>query len=258
MDITNFSELSSANQIITAVEFFLITLFSLYSFRLIGSWAVDRNQIKKLHKLLSKYKKKIQKDSQNATLDISQRYDELFSEINNSSPKLQKIWKSFDESLFKSVVKDKIVIRKYRDANHFFNKKTMVKNFDSKLFKSTADILLFVGIVGSMIAIYFVLVNLDDNAVIKIQTAFKTINDTLILIFSKFSLNEYDITQLIDSFTLLIKVIGVKLWVAILAIILAVIFSYKHKFLQKWLEKNLVDVQQLVDEMFIKKTENKK
>jgi len=125
--------LSDGDKIITFVEVLLIFLFVFYFVKLIFSWLKDRRQINILRKLLIKHRKNIQLKNPNTSLDISEEYPELLEEINNSNPRLQKLWKEFDESLIKKTDGEKFIIRNSIDAEYFFNKGDYLRAFEAAI-----------------------------------------------------------------------------------------------------------------------------
>jgi len=221
-----WSELTDGDKIITSVEVLLIFLFICYMYKLIISWWTDKQQIKILGNLLEKYKIKIKDNYSDGHLDISDEYMEFLEEINNSNPKLQKLWKEFDESLIKSYKDDKFVIRNSIDAEYFFNKKTMISHLGSKLYSSIPGMLLGIGLLGTFTGLYFALIQMDVT----------------------------DVEMLQESIKILINMAGVKFAASIWGLGLSVVFTLTDKQLESGLEKKLDKIQVLVDQMFIRQT----
>lgn len=221
----SWSDLTDGDKIITSVEIFLIILFSWYIGKLIYSWWKDRKQIHILASLLEKYHTKIS-DNNSSHLDISNEYNELLEEINENNPKLQKIWKEFDESLVKKTDGDKFYVRNSIDAEYFFNKKSMISHLGSKMFSSIPGMLLGIGLLGTFTGLYFALIQMDVTNVDKLQ----------------------------ESIKILINMAGVKFAASIWGLGLSVIFTYVDKQLESGLEKKLDRIQVIIDEMFIRET----
>jgi hypothetical protein len=218
--------LSDGDKIITFVEVLLIFLFVFYFVKLIFSWLKDRRQINILRKLLIKHRKNIQLKNPNTSLDISEEYPELLEEINNSNPRLQKLWKEFDESLIKKTDGEKFIIRNSIDAEYFFNKRTMISNLGSKLYSAIPGMLLGIGLMGTFVGLYFALIQLDVGDADKLQ----------------------------DSIKVLINMVGVKFAASIWGLGLSVIFTFIDKYLEFGLEKKLDQIQVSIDQMFVRET----
>ncbi len=218
--------LSDGDKIITFVEVLLILLFIFYFVKLIFSWLKDKRQINILGKLLIKHRKNIQSKNPNASLDISEEYPELLEAINNSNPRLQKLWKEFDESLIKKTDGEKFIIRNSIDAEYFFNKKTMISNLGSKLYSAIPGMLLGIGLMGTFVGLYFALIQLDVSDADKLQ----------------------------DSIKVLINMVGVKFAASIWGLGLSVIFTFIDKYLEFGLEHKLDKIQITIDQMFIRET----
>ena len=218
--------LSDGDKIITFVEVFLILLFVFYFVKLIFSWLKDKRQINILSKLLKKYRKNLLKKNPNTFLDISEEYPELLEEIKNSNPRMEKLWKEFDESLIKKMDGEKVIIRNSIDAEYFFNKKTMISNLGSKLYSAIPGMLLGIGLMGTFVGLYFALIQLDVGDADKLQ----------------------------DSIKVLINMVGVKFAASIWGLGLSVIFTFVDKYLEFGLEKKLDQIQVSIDQMFIRET----
>lgn len=221
-----WSDLSDGDKIITAVEMFLIVLFTWYMIKLIVSWWKDKKQISILSNILEKYRTKIKENYADGHLDISNEYAELLEEINDSNPKLQKLWKEFDESLIKKSDSDKFIVRNSIDAEYFFNKKTMISHLGSKLFSSIPGMLLGIGLLGTFTGLYFALIQMDVTNVDKLQ----------------------------ESIKVLINMAGVKFAASIWGLGLSVVFTYIDKQLESGLEKKLDKMQVVIDQIFIRQT----
>ncbi|MDD3854887.1 anti-phage ZorAB system protein ZorA [Sulfurimonas sp.] len=159
-------------------------------------------------------------------MDISSEYTELLEEINNSNPKLLKLWKEFDESLIKKSDGNAFVIRNSIDAEYFFNKKTMISHLGSKLFASIPGMLLGIGLLGTFTGLYFALIQLDVSDVAKLQ----------------------------DSIKILINMAGVKFAASIWGLGLSVLFTFVDKQLEACLENKLDKIQIMIDQIFIRET----
>ena len=221
-----WSDLSDGDKIITSVEIFLIVLFTWYILKLTISWYKDRKQIKMLATILEKYRVKIKDNHKDGHLDISAEYTELFEEINESDPKLEKLWKEFDESLIKKSYGDTFIVRNSIDAEYFFSKKTMISHLGSKLFSSIPGMLLGIGLLGTFTGLYFALIQMDVTDVGKLQ----------------------------ESIKVLINMAGVKFAASIWGLGLSVIFTYIDKQLESGLEDKLDKVQVMIDQIFIRET----
>ena len=221
-----WSYLSDGDKIITSVEVLLIVLFTWYMIKLITSWKKDKKQINILSNLLEKYRTKIKENYTDGHLDISSEYTELLEEINDSNPKLQKLWKEFDESLIKKADGNKFTIRNSIDAEYFFNKKTMISHLGSKLFSSIPGMLLGIGLLGTFIGLYFALIQMDVTNADKLR----------------------------ESIKILINMVGVKFAASIWGLGLSVIFTYADKQLESGLKKKLDRIQVIIDQIFIRET----
>jgi hypothetical protein len=223
-----WSDLSDGDKIITSVEILLIALFIYYMYTLMVSWWKDREQITILETLLEKYRIKIKENFTDGHLDISNEYVELLEDINNSNPKLQKLWKEFDESLIKKLDNDndKFIVRNSIDAEYFFNKKTMISHLGSKLFASIPGMLLGIGLLGTFTGLYFALIQMDVTNVDKLQ----------------------------ESIKVLINMAGVKFAASIWGLGLSVFFTFIDKKLESGLENKLDNIQIIIDQIFIRET----
>jgi ElaB/YqjD/DUF883 family membrane-anchored ribosome-binding protein len=221
-----WSNLTDGDKIITSVEVFLIFLFTWYMIKLIASWWKDKKQIVILSSLLEKHRNKIKENYPDGHLDISNEYAELLEEINESNPKLQKLWKEFDESLIKKTDGDKFIVRNSIDAEYFFNKKTMISHLGSKLFGSIPGMLLGIGLLGTFTGLYFALIQMDVTNVDKLQ----------------------------ESIKVLINMAGVKFAASIWGLGLSVLFTFVDKLLESGLEKRLDRIQIVIDQIFIRET----
>lgn len=222
----NWSDLTDGDRIISSVELFLIALFFWYGIKLLFSWWKDNKQINILTKLLKKYKDKVKDNYSDGHLDISQEYAELLEEINNSNPKLQKLWKEFDESLIKKSDGENFIVRNSIDAEYFFNKKIMISHLGSKLFSSIPGMLLGIGLLGTFTGLYFALIQLNVS----------------------------DVAELQSSIKVLINMAGVKFAASIWGLGLSVIFTFVDKSLESSLENKVDDIQAMIDQMFIRET----
>ena len=221
-----WSQLSDGDKIITSAEILLIVLFAWYMTKLMISWWKDKKQINTLSKLLEKYREKIRENHADGHLDISNEYTELLEEINDSNPKLQKLWKEFDESLIKKSNGENFAIRNSIDAEYFFNKKTMISHLGSKLFGSIPGMLLGIGLLGTFLGLYFALIQMDVTNVDKLQ----------------------------ESIKILINMAGVKFAASIWGLGLSVLFTIIDKQLESGLEKKLDRIQVVIDQIFIRET----
>jgi len=222
----SWSNLNDGDKIITSVEMFLISLFAWYITKLMLSWGKDRKQINILARLLEKYRTKIKENYTDGHLDISNEYTELLEEINDSNPKLQKLWKEFDESLIKKSDGDKFVVRNSIDAEYFFNKKTMISHLGSKLYGSIPGMLLGIGLIGTFFGLYFALIQMDmSNA-----------------------------KKMTDAIEVLINMAGVKFAASIWGLGLSVFFTFIDKSLESGLENKLDKIQTVIDQIFIRET----
>ena len=223
---STWSKLNDGDKIITSVEVILIILFIWFSIKLILSWWKDRKQIDILSSVLEKYKTEIQENYKDGHLDISNKYIELLEEINDTNPKLQKLWKEFDESLIKKFDGDFFIVRNSIDAEYFFNKKNLITHLGSKMFSSIPGILLGIGLMGTFIGLYFALIQLDVSNAAKLQDSIKT----------------------------LINMVGVKFAASIWGLGLSIIFTFMDKFLESSLEQKLERIQIMIDQIFIRET----
>lgn len=221
-----WSDLSDGDKIITSVEILLIVLFTWYMIKLIISWGKDKKQINILANLLEKYRTKIKENYTDGHLDISNEYTELLEEINDSNPKLQRLWKEFDESLIKKSDSDKFVVRNSIDAEYFFNKKTMISHLGSKLFGSIPGMLLGIGLIGTFFGLYFALIQMDMS----------------------------DAEKMTDAIEVLINMAGVKFAASIWGLGLSVLFTFVDKSLESGLEEKLTKTQIIIDQIFIRET----
>ncbi len=221
-----FELLNDGDKIITSVEVLLILLFIFYFVKLINSWRKDRKQIKILSKLLEKHRKLIKDKHPNSHLDISEDYAELLEEINESNPKLQKLWKEFDESLIKKRDGERFIVRNSIDAEYFFNQTTMIRHLGSKLYNAIPGMLLGIGLMGTFIGLYFALIQLDVS----------------------------DADKLAGSIKILINMVGVKFAASIWGLGLSILFTFSDKFLEFGLENQLNGIQTTIDQMFIRET----
>lgn len=219
-------QLSDGDRIITLVEVFLILLFLFSLIKLYISWRKDKKQIYRLSDLLEKHHKKLKKNHPNSHLDISEEYNELLEEINNSDQKLSKLWKEFDESLIKKSDGEKFIIRNSIDAEYFFNKKTMVSHLGSKLFAAIPGILLGIGLLGTFTGLYFALIQLNVG----------------------------DIEALQGSIKILINMAGVKFAASIWGLGLSILFTIVDKLLEFRLDRKLDHIQILINQLFIRET----
>jgi len=159
-------------------------------------------------------------------LDISDEYAELLEELNDSNPKLQKLWKEFDESLIKKYNGENFTVRNSIDAEYFFNKRTMISHLGSKLFASIPGMLLGIGLLGTFLGLYFALIQMDVTNVAKLQ----------------------------ESIKVLINMVGVKFAASIWGLGLSVLFTILDKQLESMLEKKLDRIQIAIDQIFIRET----
>ncbi len=221
-----WSKISDGDKIITSVEVILIFLFIWFTIKLILSWWKDRKQIGILYNLLEKNRIKIKENYTDGHLDISSEYVELLEEVSDSNPKLQKLWKEFDESLIKKSDGDSFIVRNSIDAEYFFNKKNLITHLGSKMFSSIPGILLGIGLMGTFIGLYFALIQLDVSNATKLQDSIKT----------------------------LINMVGVKFAASIWGLGLSIIFTFMDKFLESSLEEKLERIQIMIDQIFIRET----
>lgn len=246
--------LSLDDKIINSVEIILLLTFLFYSSKLFISFLTDKREIKTLYKLLQEYKNQIKTHDYDTQLDIAYEYDLLCNTINNSSSKMQQLWKRFDRSLLKKREKEEFIIECYRDAEYFFNRETMMENINAKTFTSTADKLLLIGGLGSFIAIYFSVTNLDATQTETLLQALKAINDITALYIQELELLPRQIEHFYNSLYIIFDMIGTKFIASIIALILAMVFTYAHILFMSFLDKKVGMVQILVNQIFMKKT----
>lgn len=219
---THFSlfALNLGDWIITFFILVLVGVFAHNIWKLSKSKATDEKMVVRLYEALEKYKDKMQS-----------QYNEFVAELDvpaQSTNELATLWQEFDESLIKSTNPHtgQVEIRNSIDAEYFFNKHSLLTHLGTKFYASIPSLLLGIGLIGTFVGLFYGLVqlNMDDADTLK------------------------------ESMRTLIHAAGVKFASSIWGLGLSLLFTFYEKRAEGKLEKQIDDIQWLVNIAFTRKT----
>ncbi len=219
---THFSlfALNMGDWIITFFILVLVGVFAHNIWKLSKSKATDEKMVVRLYEALEKYKDKMQS-----------QYNEFVAELGvpaQSTNELATLWQEFDESLIKSTNPHtgQVEIRNSIDAEYFFNKHSLLTHLGTKFYASIPSLLLGIGLIGTFVGLFYGLVqlNMDDADTLK------------------------------ESMRTLIHAAGVKFASSIWGLGLSLLFTFYEKRAEGKLEKQIDDIQWLVNIAFTRKT----
>lgn len=205
------------------ITFFILVLAGVFTYniwKLRQSKITDEKMVVRLHEALEKYKDKMQS-----------QYNEFVAELGvpaQSTNELAALWQEFDESLIKSTNPHtgQVEIRNSIDAEYFFNKHSLLTHLGTKFYASIPSLLLGIGLIGTFVGLFYGLVqlNMDDADTLK------------------------------ESMRTLIHAAGVKFASSIWGLGLSLAFTFYEKRAEGKLEKQIDDIQWLVNIAFTRKT----
>jgi len=199
--------LGMGDWIITGIEVTLIIIFSIYASRLWFSYLKDSKNIK----LLSLEVKKLNNNFS--------YYPEFLNNIRVNG-KISHLWNEFDESLIK---KDN-TIENSLDSAYFFNEHSLASYVGSKFYSAIPGILLGIGLLGTFLALYVALSQLNLGG-----------SDTEVM---KISIIHF------------VEMVGVKFTASVWGVFLSVFFTIYEKTLEGKLSAIIKVLQNDIDQAF--------
>lgn len=205
-------DLDISDWIITGIELALMIIFVYWIIKLYWSYRSDAKNTQllyyetgKLHKTGFSY------------------YPEFIEKLANNKS-IFHLWTEFDESLIK---KDGS-IENSLDASYFFNEHSLASHVGSKSISAIPGILLGIGLLGTFLALYVAL--------------------------SQLNLGGSDTEVMKTSIIHFVEMIGIKFTASVWGILLSVIFTIYEKTLEEKLSLKIKHLQDNIDEIFKRQT----
>lgn len=205
-------DLDLSDWIITSIEIVLISIFLYSIVKLYLSYRRDN----KTTQLLYSETKKLNENG-------FSYYPEFIEQIDKNK-NLSHLWNEFDESLIK---KDS-TIENSLDSSYFFNEHSLASHVGSKFISAIPGILLGIGLLGTFLALYVALSQLNLGG-----------NDTEVM---KTSIIHF------------VEMVGVKFTASVWGILLSVIFTLVEKTLEGKLSSKIKHLQDDIDKVFKRQT----
>jgi hypothetical protein len=211
-NVTFSYKLTVGDWIITGIEITLIIIFLYSIIKLYRSYKRDYQNIDMLCQETEKLKEK--------GFTYYQEFLEKISENKN----IAHLWNEFDESL----IKKNGSIENSLDSAYFFNEHSLASHVGSKFISAIPGILLGIGLLGTFLALYVALAQLNLGG-----------NDTGVM---KASIIHF------------VEMVGVKFTASVWGIFLSVIFTIYEKTLEGKLSNKIKHLQDNIDEVFKRQT----
>jgi len=216
------NELDIGDAIITGIICSIVSLFILFVVKLWLSKRKDKAKIDYLLKVVREFKDE----------PINERYNELRDRLkafhgNGEKNELFKLWDEFHESLIITKgTSGRDEIHNSIDAEHFFNKHTLITHLGSKLYSAIPSLLLGLGLIGTFLGLFvgLVVLNIEDSSTLK------------------------------ESMKDLIHAAGVKFASSIWGLSCSILFTLLDKWWEKGLEDKLAEIQRIINEIFPRRT----
>ncbi len=211
--IVSFSyHLNIGDWIITGIE---ITLIFIFLYSVIKLYRSYRKDYRNMHLLCT--------ETEELNKNGFSYYNEFLENIKKNK-NISHLWNEFDESLIK---KDGS-IENSLDSAYFFNEHSLASHVGSKFISAIPGILLGIGLLGTFLALYVALSQLNLGG-----------NDTGVM---KTSIIHF------------VEMVGIKFTASVWGILLSVIFTIYEKTLEGKLSIKIKHLQDNIDEIFKRQT----
>ncbi len=211
--IVSFSyNLSIGDWIITGIE---VTLIFIFLYSVIILYRSYKKDYKNTHLLCT--------ETEELNKNGFSYYNEFLEKISKNK-NISHLWNEFDESLIK---KDGS-IENSLDSAYFFNEHSLASHVGSKFISAIPGILLGIGLLGTFLALYVALAQLNLGG-----------NDT---------------GEMKTSIIHFVEMVGIKFTASVWGILLSVIFTIYEKTLEGKLSSKIKHLQDNIDEVFKRQT----
>lgn len=211
--VVTFSfDLSIGGWIITGIEITLILIFLYSLIKLYWSYKRDYKNTHLLYRETQQLKQK------------GFSYYLEFKEKISKNKSISRLWNEFDESL----IKREETIENSLDAAYFFNEHSLASHVGSKFYSAIPGILLGIGLLGTFLALYVAL--------------------------SQLNLGGSDTEVMKTSIIHFVEMVGIKFTASVWGILLSVIFTIYEKTLEGKLSTKIKQLQDNIDEVFKRQT----
>lgn len=205
-------DLDISDWIITGIEIALILIFVYSIIKLSWSYRSDNKNTQLLYKETEKLRE-----------NGFSYYNDFLEKI-STNKNIAHLWNEFDESLIK---KDGS-LENSLDSSYFFNEHSLASHVGSKFIGAIPGILLGIGLLGTFLALYVAL--------------------------SQLNLGGSDTGAMKTSIIHFVEMVGIKFTASVWGILLSVIFTIYEKTLEGKLSEKIKHLQDNIDKIFQRQT----